>query len=52
LSLPLILQTAAQAEFDDAFDWYEAQRPGLGVTFAARINECSAGSPKILITIR
>lgn len=29
----------AKAEFDEAADWYEAQRAGLGVTFVARIRE-------------
>jgi hypothetical protein len=30
MSLPVILRIAAQAEFDDAFDWYEQQQePGL-----------------------
>lgn len=35
MSLPVVLRTAAQAELDDAFDWYERQRPGLGVAFLA-----------------
>lgn len=39
MTLRLILRPAARAEFDEAFDWYEAQQPGLGVTFAARIHE-------------
>jgi plasmid stabilization system protein ParE len=39
LTLPLTLRAAARAEFDEAFDWYETQQPGLGVTFASRIHE-------------
>ena len=39
MSLPVILRTEAQAEFDEAFDWYENQRPGLGVDFAERVQE-------------
>ncbi len=27
-------QEAARVEFDEAGDWYEARRPGLGVSFA------------------
>ena len=39
MKLPVVLRDEAQAEFDDAFDHYEGQRPGLGVTFAARVQE-------------
>ncbi len=39
MSLPVVLRDEAQTEFDDAFDYYEAQRPGLGVDFAARVQE-------------
>ena len=27
------------AEFDEAFDWYERQRPGLGVEFVERVQD-------------
>ena len=37
MTLPVVLREEAQAEFDEAFDWYESQRPGLGVDFAARV---------------
>ena len=37
MSLPLVLRRKAQAEFDEAFDWYEDHRPGLGVEFAERV---------------
>jgi plasmid stabilization system protein ParE len=39
MSLPVVLRAEAQADFDDAFDWFERQRPGLGVDFAARVQE-------------
>jgi plasmid stabilization system protein ParE len=39
VSLPVALRAEAQAEFDDAFDWYEARRPGLGVAFAAQVRD-------------
>ena len=39
MSLPVVLRAAAKAEFDEAFDWYEARRPGLGVDFVARVQE-------------
>jgi plasmid stabilization system protein ParE len=32
MSLPVVLR-------DEAFDYYEKQRPGLGVAFAARVQE-------------
>ena len=37
MSLPVVLRDEAQAEFDEAFDYYEGQRAGLGVDFAARV---------------
>src|SRR5258707_15497783 len=37
--LPIVLRDEAQAEFDAAFDWYDAQRPGLGSEFAAEIQK-------------
>jgi hypothetical protein len=30
VSLPVILRPEARAEFDEAYDWYEGQRAGLG----------------------
>ena len=39
MSLPVVLRPEARAEFDDAFDWYEQQRPGLGVDFVAHVQE-------------
>lgn len=37
MSLAVVLRAEAQTDFDEAFDWYEAQRPGLGVDFAAEV---------------
>ena len=31
--MDLILRPAAAAEVEEAFSWYEAQRPGLGEEF-------------------
>jgi toxin ParE1/3/4 len=39
MSLPLIFRPVAQAEFDDAAQWYEAQRPGLGSDFVAEVQQ-------------
>jgi plasmid stabilization system protein ParE len=33
----LVVRRIAQEEFDDAFDWYEKQRAGLGVQFAEQV---------------
>lgn len=40
MNLPLVLRDAAQADFDEAFDYYEDRQPGLGVAFAERLQEC------------
>jgi plasmid stabilization system protein ParE len=37
MSLLIVLRDEAQAEFDEAFDYYEGQRPGLGVEFVAQV---------------
>jgi plasmid stabilization system protein ParE len=39
MSLPVVLRAEAQTDFDEAFDWYEAQRPGLGTDFAAEVHK-------------
>ncbi|MHB1421861.1 MAG: type II toxin-antitoxin system RelE/ParE family toxin [Gemmataceae bacterium] len=39
MSLPVVLRAEAQTDFDEAFDWYEAQRPGLGIDFAAEVQK-------------
>ena len=33
MSLPVVLRDEAQAEFDEAFDYYETQRAGRSVDF-------------------
>jgi plasmid stabilization system protein ParE len=37
VSLPVVLRDEAQAEFDEAFDYYEGQRAGLGVDFVNHV---------------
>ena len=37
MSLSVIFRRAARAEFDDAADWYEQRRTGLGTAFTAAI---------------
>ena len=37
MTLPIVLRPEARAEFDEAFDWYEQKRAGLGVEFAERV---------------
>ncbi len=37
MSLAVVLRAEAESEFDEAFDWYDSQRAGLGVAFAAEI---------------
>jgi toxin ParE1/3/4 len=39
MSLPVILRPEARQEYDDALDYYESQRAGLGATFAHRVND-------------
>jgi toxin ParE1/3/4 len=38
MSLPVVLGAEAQAEFDEAVDWYE-QQAGTGAKFVARVRE-------------
>ncbi len=37
MSFPLVIRRKARAEFDEAFDWYEEQRAGLGIEFAGHV---------------
>jgi len=37
MSLPVVLRREARAEFDEAIDWYERSKAGLGVEFAERV---------------
>jgi toxin ParE1/3/4 len=39
MSLPIVLRAEASAEFDEAFDYYESHGTGLGVEFAARVQQ-------------
>lgn len=34
---PVVLGRAAEKEFDQAVDWYNAQRPGLGDDFISQV---------------
>lgn len=38
MSLPVVLDPEAQAEFDDGFDVYESRQPMLGDDFDAAVN--------------
>jgi len=48
MSLPIVFRVEAQAEFDEAFDWYEQQRAGLGVEFLICIasTACTIAPPR------
>jgi plasmid stabilization system protein ParE len=37
MSLPLVFHPDVQGEIDDAYRWYEQQRPGLGDDFLAAL---------------
>lgn len=37
MTLPVGLRAEAEAEFDEAFDWYDARQAGLGPAFAAEV---------------
>lgn len=39
MNLPVVLRDEATAEFDEAFDHYEAEFAGLGVEFAGEVQE-------------
>jgi toxin ParE1/3/4 len=39
MSKPLQLLPVAEAELDDATDWYEQRQPGLGSAFVVRVEE-------------
>jgi toxin ParE1/3/4 len=39
MSLPFVFRRQARDEFDEAIDWYERQRPGLGAEFAERVQD-------------
>jgi plasmid stabilization system protein ParE len=55
MTLPVILRPVARREFDGAFDWYEQQRPGLGVEFVACVEEAFrqiARTPELRAKVR
>jgi hypothetical protein len=37
MSLPIVFRRAARAVFDDAADWCEQRRAGLGAAFTAAV---------------
>jgi toxin ParE1/3/4 len=39
VNLPVVFRRPARAEFDDAADWYDRQRPGLGPAFTASVQQ-------------
>ncbi len=39
MSLPVVLRAAAQAEFDEAFDFYDGRRAGLGIKFVNQVQK-------------
>ena len=39
MTLPVVLRDEAIVEFDEAFDYYEGQRAGLGVDFVTRVQQ-------------
>src|SRR5262245_52810411 len=50
MSPPIRFLPEARDEYDQAADWYEQQRPGLGVDFIARVREVLqriAANPRI-----
>ena len=54
MSLPVIFLPEARQEFDDAYDWYENQRAGLGETFAdqvQRVLDRIAAMPRMHATV-
>jgi plasmid stabilization system protein ParE len=39
---PLSIRSEAEVEIQEAYDWYEAQRPGLGDEFLAAVRQALA----------
>jgi len=37
--LPIRLRYVAQVEYDEATDWYESRKPGLGLRFVSAIDK-------------
>ena len=42
MNLEIRLRSVAQVEFDEAADWYEAQRSGLGLRFVSAVQQVLA----------
>ncbi|MGZ8217754.1 type II toxin-antitoxin system RelE/ParE family toxin [Methylomagnum sp.] len=40
MNQPISFHRTAQAEFNEAATWYEAQRTGLGLEFIAEVDRC------------
>ena len=43
MNTPVILRRLAQAEFDDAADWYDRKRAGRGAAFTAAVRQVLTG---------
>lgn len=43
MTTPVILRRQAQAEFDDAADWYDRRRAGRGAAFTAAVRQGLGG---------
>ena len=55
MSLPVVLLPEARTEFDEAFDWYELQRAGLGISFAngvQRVFDRISATPEMYRIVR
>lgn len=39
MNRPVVLRRQARIEYDDAADWYEARRPGLGARFTNAVQD-------------
>ncbi|MFO0843139.1 MAG: type II toxin-antitoxin system RelE/ParE family toxin [Gemmataceae bacterium] len=54
MSLAIIFLDEARAEFDEAYDWYEGQRTGLGEAFADAVQpvlDRISAMPKMLAAV-
>lgn len=43
MSLPVVVRAEAEAEFDEAFDFYDTRQVGLGPAFAAAVQKVFDG---------
>jgi len=43
MSYRLIIRPEAELDIQDAFEWYEAQTPGLGSEFIRAVDTCLSG---------